>query len=453
MTYTIDYLSPTILNRLVGRILSFYASIPCQSCEHLAIAAARVEDGTAPDATPSSRLPRPRSRGMTTDLAKVKAGRVFKQRNRDSTPAVTQGLHNPGNMCYQNAAFQCLIHCPQFVDYLQCSHRPETCTKRKDECIPCTFKDFVTIYLRSRSLRQPTHAIRNAVTDLHDAIKKNVSRDSSLYDDLQQDRQTDSFDFLNCLLAELRADELLADEPKVEDLFQLQHETEWTCQDCGRVSTRIETPGEAGKGEFGTSVDISAPKRSLFLMTTYLRDDSYNQELRLDCESAKCKAHVAAQKARAKARGKRTDDFESKIRNRKRYITSAPEIIPIQLSRFRLEYNPASGDLIQQKISDSVHFEEYLDLGEFTRSKEPLLYRLQAVVAHRGDLQRGHYIASVRDFNGKDFVTLNDEHCIASDRGGTVRELQLPTSFGQEFDPYVLFYCRVHLAPEADDEE
>ncbi|KAK5172521.1 uncharacterized protein LTR77_002641 [Saxophila tyrrhenica] len=84
-----------------------------------------------------------------------------------------------------------------------------------------------------------------------------------------------------------------------------------------------------------------------------------------------------------------------------------------------------------------------MDLGEFTREKEPLLYKLQGVVAHDGTLKAGHYIAAVRQLEGIAFRTINDDEVRKISTGmGNVTELKKPGTLRQDFDPCILFYSK-----------
>jgi ubiquitin C-terminal hydrolase len=101
-------------------------------------------------------------------------------------------------------------------------------------------------------------------------------------------------------------------------------------------------------------------------------------------------------------------------------------------------------------LSDDIDFDEFLNLGEFSRSGKPIIYKLQSVVAHKGTLDRGHYIAAVRSFDGTSFCSINDDQPTGRGKGGSVVELQEPRSMSRSFDPYLLFYSKVGL--EAEEE-
>ncbi|KAI7195364.1 hypothetical protein KC343_g3029 [Hortaea werneckii] len=107
----------------------------------------------------------------------------------------------------------------------------------------------------------------------------------------------------------------------------------------------------------------------------------------------------------------------------------------------------AQEGLAFKKNRIDVKYEEYLNLGEFTDSEEPLIYRLDSVVAHSGSgTDAGHYVAGVREHDGKTFCCIDDDLSISRQRGGTIEELQTPSvqyKGSSKFDPYLLFYTRI----------
>ena len=237
------------------------------------------------------------------------------------------------------------------------------------------------------------------------------------------ENQCDSFEFLEYLVATLEE----IDEDIKAKLFSSRHKTRWTCQHCHENSDRDEVVDESGHG-IGLSVNIQGPKRNL-TMLEYLRANEYEEELRIRCDSAECTDKY----------GKKHDGF---WRIRHKLFTTNPEILIIRLRRFAQDQDPVTKQLDNVKVMGDVPFSEYLNLGEFTESGDPLLYRLQGVVAHSGKtLKFGHYIAAVRERNGRTFCSINDEH-VGKERNGTVRELERPLSRKESFDPYILIYTK-----------
>ena len=166
-------------------------------------------------------------------------------------------------------------------------------------------------------------------------------------------------------------------------------------------------------------------------MLEYLRCNEYSEECDIRCESAECIANF----------GK---NAEGRIRIRQKFIVQAPEVLVIRLVRYTSMWDYEEQEQVHTKIAEGATFEEYLDLTEFTRSEEPTMYQLQGVVAHNGEtINSGHYIAAVRKADGKNFCSINDDVKIGKENRGCVEELEFPTSRGEDFTPYVLFYSKI----------
>ena len=120
--------------------------------------------------------------------------------------------------------------------------------------------------------------------------------------------------------------------------------------------------------------------------------------MRIRCDSAVCRGR-------------------NKQRARNTRISSGPEILVIQMGRFR--YNVYGQ---REKVYDQIKYGEFLDLSPYTgqvpghvpgvtHDKMALRYRLHGVVSHKGegaDDEGGHYVATVRCRNGVDFACAND---------------------------------------------
>ncbi|KAF2767310.1 hypothetical protein EJ03DRAFT_158607 [Teratosphaeria nubilosa] len=102
----------------------------------------------------------------------------------------------------------------------------------------------------------------------------------------------------------------------------------------------------------------------------------------------------------------------------------------------------------QVKIMDRVHFDEYLNLGEFCRDEDTTeFYRLDGVVARSGSgiANSGHYVCAIRERDEQTCCVCSDDEWVTRIRGGIVEELKWPTyGYGFPAEPYLLFYSRVH---------
>ena len=373
----------------------------------------------------------PRSTGQTPAAFNgIVSGRVSKKWAGKTKHTRSRGLYNEGNFCYRNSVLQCLFHLPEFFEYLHGLH--QECDKTRNECVVCALQDLIQTYWCSywctTGLPFSCRLLKQAVNSLTSAIDWTISPEHDLHHIFKNKLQGDSFDFLKYLFDDLRKTEEQTDDLRYDNLFAIHHKSQWTCSDCNATTSRSIGAEDFGHG-IGISVNIQQPERRL-PMVEYLRRNEYEEQLQIRCESAECIEKFG-------------EDQDGKLRTRRTYITQAPEVLFIRLGRFAQKGITASGQVELSKITDDVKFEEYLNLGEFTESGEPLFYQLQGVVAHRGQLQSGHYLAAVRTQDGKTCCSISDDTFIGKGINGTIQELEWPGTKDDTFDPYVLVYSKV----------
>jgi hypothetical protein len=225
---------------------------------------------------------------------------------------------------------------------------------------------------------------------------------------------------------------------RVEDLFGIKAEEIWECSDCGNVRRNDYYLG----GGCGITLGIEIPARGRPL-ETYLQELFAGDRRPVRCDPEACRtkhgydeAGVLVKTKHLSARKRRT--FSAVTRETKKILTQTPQILVIQLNR---------GNFNGDKYREDVAYEEFLDLSEFQAEgvEDTLLYRLDSVVAHNGErLDAGHYVAAVRNHNGKTFCTISDDTGIGKQRRGHFEELQRPSVRDNPVcDLYILFYSRV----------
>lgn len=385
------------------------------------------------ETTPSPPRSRQLSEPSQRDLHRVVNGRIAKKWNGRTRPTTSRGLKNSKeskdskniNSCYRNAMLQCLAHLPELYAYLDSVRT--TCQSAHCGCAACALKTLFRAYWTPKVSRLGLDQLDTAQFALNRVVYKTVPKHDPMWDDIRASRQSDPFDFLQYVVRELTSKELPG-HMHLHDLFATEHKPQWTCADCGHTVARPETTGESGHG-LGLKLNIQEPTTGLTL-TEYLRANEYEEILKIRCETESCTTkhgHLAV----------------PLTRTRRRLITRSPEILVIRLLRYRQVWDKATGESKDSKNKDDVDLEEYLNLGEFTANEEPLLYRLMGVVAHDGEnIHSGHYIASVRCFDGKTFCTLDDSK-LKRDQRGTVWELETPVSGDVDFDPCILIYSKL----------
>lgn len=376
----------------------------------------------------TKRSPPPPKEAKSLNLSSVQNSRINKRWSGKPKRVTTcKGLRNPGTTCYRNSVIQCLFNMPEFVSYLDGLHNAKKCSEGKaGRCVACALKALLASYTDENVSKIPnskTHA-------LEQAMKLSIDESLAFAEFISNDRQGDPYEFLEYLLGELRQCESNADNVTADDLFKMATKMEWTCDECGNTLTTDDGTRADSGGAVGLTLDIQNPDKEL-PMLSYMRKNVYSEKLTIRCESEQCIEKYG-------------EKFEGFRRTRVKLITKAPEIVVIRLNRFAWgvdEETNAEGPI---KIDDQVDFEEYINLGDFTESGVPIIYQLQGVVAHGGKrLVPGHYIAAVREPNGKTFCSINDQINIGTERNGEVHELQFPKNMHSSFDPFILFYSKI----------
>ncbi|KAF2478881.1 hypothetical protein BDY17DRAFT_305984 [Neohortaea acidophila] len=418
---------------------------------------------------------------------KVTTGRVSKRFDRPTQAHPPRGLKNFGNTCYQNALYQCLIHLPEFNEYIL-NH---SCNEKTDPCVACALRSLVTAYWHGNGLRGMTGPETQA-KDLYEAVRTALPQetaanakllgkvrpnkeqaleksrlaglpDALFHVDMWNRRQCDPFEFFQHLLRELDNSELDPVASTFNTALNITGNRVWTCDDCKTVTSTAIQSSEMGHG-IGIAVNLRQPKPNLDL-TAYLRGNAFvdPDELTIRCESAYCSEHFPKYDPKEMHLPEKERKVnEGKPRKRTKVVTHFPEVLVIRLQRYELEKNTRKGTQEEVKVSNHVDFDEYINLGEFApapagddddkdEEQEPVMYKLQGVVAHYGDtLKAGHYVAAVRHADGRNFSIVNDDKSVRQNNGGTAQEARWPSTTDgvgknstELFDPYLLFYSKL----------
>lgn len=317
----------------------------------------------------------------------VISGRVSKTWPSNVGKPKFKGLQNPHNYCYRRSLLQTLFSAPQFFNVLQDSH--QQCTK-KGRCVTCAL----------RQLNHSYHSATGKVSADLSALDRVIAQTGKKSDPAWRSngRQEDSHEFLLYLLGTVDAARGV-NKKAYDSLFRLPIRTSWKCGKCGNVSTRCDPP------EFGATLSIPRKSGQITLTDCF---NHYLQEepLQIECEACKSKG----------------------LRKRLRRFDNGPELLLVHFNRFESKGRQT------RKITRPIDYPEALDLSPWTvDSLPPQKYRLQAVVAHAGSLNTGHYVAYVRGPDGVRCISDSDV------QNASPRELRSP---GDSFDPYILMYMK-----------
>ena len=322
----------------------------------------------------------------------------------------TAGLENTGNICFINAALQCIFNAVPLTDY------------------------FLTgVYMEEVNLRNPlgTHGeISEAYAEVlevqwlqaHECLlpKKLLTLIFKSAPQFSDGRQHDAHELLAFLLDILHEDlnradprarpaaipdeKVMLDEDRaalswkaylernssvVVDLFQGQLRSSVTCVECGFVSTT-----------FDTFMYLSLPipkKNGPMTLVDCLMEFAKVETLDQSWHCQKCKKSVKAKK--------------------KIDIWKVPPLLIIHLKRFY--YHKTSFGKLNNRIEYPT---THLDIGSYVSSpqKEPPLYNLFAKTDHEGEMASGHYSAYAKNRRSQIWFHFDDK-------------------------AYMLFYCKVSI--------
>ena len=306
-------------------------------------------------------------------------------------------------------------------------HNEKWCATDKARlCVVCALKDLLESYA-DRGSSNVSDDVRDR---LQTVMENSILDDDPMAEDIKAQIQSDPFDFLRYLVHELQTHESTESDVTAADLFDVEAKTESKCDKCGDIKTG-EDKKVASEGDVGLMLNIREPQTGL-RMTAYLGHSEYKFSRQARCESTTCNEEHGVERGGSK-------------REVRKYVTKAPELLVIRLNRFATGVkDPVTERLEEVKISNPVSFEEYINMGEFTRSGAPIFYQLHGVIGHSGDrTSSGHYVAAVRKPDGSTFCSINDDKAISEDRGCNVDELYRIRNMHGDFDPYVLFYSKV----------
>ncbi|KAI6182008.1 Ubiquitin carboxyl-terminal hydrolase 42, protein [Aphelenchoides fujianensis] len=299
------------------------------------------------------------------------------------------GLQNIGNDCFMNSVLQFFLHTPQLVRYVRTSKSNHPCST---VCMHCALNTHVENVLRGMGTISPK-VIRQVV--------------NAQFPNRIPHNQEDAHEMLLFMLGKLEPplpkkkavrENGDSNQPpplsEIDRIFGGKMKSSLTCGQCG---------SRRGHPEMVRELNLSFPLNSGYA----------------PCALTDMLKHFFASE---RMTGYKCENCHQVGTTRRWFILQAPNVLIIQLKRFR----PNSS-----KLQNEVQVPLYLDLGEFASNKaqQPASYRLYGFISHYGSsIHSGHYVATMRGFNDKWYEF--DDSTVSDRRGGPY--------CGK--DPYILFY-------------
>lgn len=340
----------------------------------------------------------------------------------------SKGMHNPNNLCYRNASLQALFHSPQFYHFLGIVH--QDCYVTSEYCVVCALQELIWRYWNVPGI-QPgnsgvTEVSRGRLEVFTAACKKSPPRDVQTAEEIEKDRQSDAFMFIDYLVRECLPEVHGMDASLLRDFFELEYEQSWTCRHCGNESRSQDKK----TGQLGLTVEFSDKEKG-HGVPWYLHNGFFYEKIAIWCDSNECKE-----------RRDNSEAIDGPRRLFKRLITRAPEVLVVRIARFKF-----TEESTVSKIDQRVRYPEFLNLNAYRGQNltRDCVYRLDGVVGHRGKTTRkGHYIAAARDLSGR-YEVMNDSREILSSSNFKTMEAFNKSGDVEKaaFSPFVCIYSRL----------
>lgn len=354
--------------------------------------------------SPSSRLDGPTKRSKLDPISKEEKAShqkpsVARYQGANSWPASvgtpkTKGLENPGAFCYRRSTLQSLLCTPQFFHLLTISH--DGC-QRSPACVVCKLSDLARAYQTTSR-----NNVDKELGALDSVIRKTGRYGDNKWTSNDTNKQEDAYLFFAYLVECVEKGSGISKD-EFNALYKIKHSPTWTCRFCNKVHQNDSATPFAYAWELPV-------RRSL---ATAIEEQHTENGLEIRCDGG-CKRN-----------SKRTRTMK---------ISSAPEVLSIHLKRFLMRRAGRGFNLL--KDNSHVDIPETLDLAPWSvDTSKPIPYRLQAVVAHAGHLNSGHYQAYIRHPSG--WNCISDSH---------VSHMNIAEALGRSnsMTPYLLTYVRDH---------
>ncbi|KAI9845661.1 MAG: hypothetical protein M1837_004635 [Sclerophora amabilis] len=319
-----------------------------------------------------------------------------------------KGFENfTGTMCYRHSTLQAMMVAPKFLNWLEDEHKQDQCVFLREECLSCRLRALYKVYWRPDLLDA-----KPLLDELLIALDETLKRGG-----WDRPGQQDAEEMLGWMIAKLKTQLPIEQADCISDIFET------------RLKSIVTCANKKCKEKSSSSGLDSLLRLPIKPETRYKTIKSYiNKYMNEMVEGYRCE---------------KCSDAEPKRRTLT--ITSAPDVLFIQLKRF---------DEFGQKDDSQVRFDHRLDLSVNLddKSQGPLVYKLAATSRHAEYFVKntsprwvdrstidGHYIAHAKSSNGK-WYECNDAKVLnISAKEAVDQETDIEDD---GFTPYILCYLK-----------
>lgn len=300
-----------------------------------------------------------------------------------------RGLLNMGSTCFMSSIVQCLIHNPYFFQFsINQLHSQQCPLQDPSSCISCALDKIVWDFYGHTEAENLPKERPNRRSEYSGFIGLLISS-WKINENLAGYFQQDAHEYWQFLLNQLHNDYMVCHNKSVENTsysdscdclahcaFQGYLKSSIVCRECQLDSKTTIDPF------MDLSLDIK-DKSNLYECL-----DSFHRKERLHDFDYHCKRCNTSQNA-----------------IKRLIIHKLPAVLVLQLKRFEQHLNGNS-----VKLNDFVEFPLYLNMSSYCDSSDckgdvvpDILYELIGIIAHRGTVNEGHYIAFTKVSSGQWF--------------------------------------------------
>lgn len=346
------------------------------------------------------------------------------------------GLLNHGVTCYMNSAIQALIHIPAIQHYLNDIYKGKYNKSLSPRSVSGVLAELSQRMWGINGNEQTVNPNGNnkkrtnqSSTPKYINPKKIIQRLDDINCMMSEWQQEDSHEYFMSLISRLQEDStpkgVKLNESIIYDIFGGLLNQSVTCQNCGYISETKQEFYDLSLGlnrkrklnkdqNINDNITNSSESNNVkdnndsTINNSKINENNELEKNRYTIEKS-IKEFFSTETIKIDKRDKKSGYYCEKCSNhsiatKKSTIDRSPETLIVHLKRFKFNGNSSS------KLKQSISYEKYLDLSEYSSIGSSLKYQLISVIVHEGrSISSGHYIAHCLQPDGT-WSTYDDEY-------------------------------------------